>query len=498
MALGIAFDIGAYACKAAILRGETLDPEHLLYGDKTLRSVVYVDKRNKIIVGEKAIERAAIDPRRAFFNVKRRILRGDRQLPDIPELTYIDLYVALIREVIARCNKQLKKNGDTIDHVVLTIPSYPEDRNEIIAEIKRAAESIEVAPGKCLSVELLIEPAGVAIHNLNALTSVDAKTRQHTQIIYDLGHSTLDVALVSTQNNEDYSNVLHHFRPDDETFCAYFDECIAQRIEEQLVSESVHITDRIRRKIMDAAAEMKHELSSNNEHTVNIYCSDVDDIGHSFTLTREQFEEMVISCLRNSTSLVTEALEIAEEKGLQVDEIILAGGGSSIPLVERCIREVAGNIPVKRSLQPIDAISYGASRYCLTHNLQQKSKLAYGLQLPVNEGTIIRKVQFMAPEGVSLPFKSAQLTNDQFVCTPEGVYRTVLYSHTHASVDAVIDADNCKQVRHMMFSIAPNQSVSFFMEIDEEHCVKIICQTQAGERYVMTSFDPANAVSRKE
>lgn len=497
MALGIAFDIGAYTCKAALLRGEAEEPNGILFGENILRSVAYVDKNNNIIVGQKALNKASAEPRRVFFNVKRSILKGDRELPGIPGVTYIDLYVAMIKEVVNRCNKQMLKTGDTFDHVVLTVPSFPEERNEIIAEMKRAAESIEIAKGKKLSVDLLIEPAGVSVHNLNDVSRKQELTdTEYAHIIYDLGHSTLDVALVSMQNNREYSNVLHYFRPDDETFCAYFDECIAHEIEEALIAEGVRITDRTRIHINAAAAELKHTLSDLEEHTVAIPHSSGDE--SYFTLTRARFEELIISYLRDSATLVTDALEVAAEKGIRVSEIILAGGGSSIPLVERCIREVAGDIPVRRSLHPVDAVSFGASRYCLSHNLRQKSKLAYGLQIPMKKGSIQRQVQFMAPQDSTLPYQSQKLTNERFVCNPDGVFRTTLYAYENATVGKVLSADDCKQVRHMTFEVTPNQPLSFFMEIDEEHCVKVICQTEDKQRYVMTSFDPADAVSRKE
>ena len=456
MALGIAFDIGAYTCKAALLRGETAEPNGILFGENILRSVAYVDKDNKIIVGQKALNKANAEPRRVFFNVKRSILKGDRELPGIPGVTYMDL-----------------------------------ERDTIIAEMKRAAESIEVSKGKKLSVDLLIEPAGVAIHNMNAISREDGDGQQngeYAHIVYDLGHSTLDVALVSMQNDQTYSNVLHYFRPDDETFCAYFDECIAKEIEEAMIAEGVRITDRTRVHINAAAAELKHTLSDLEEHTVAIPHSNGDET--HFTLTRARFEELIIGYLRDSASLVT--------KGIRVNEILLAGGGSSIPLVERCIREVAGDIPVRRSQQPVDAVSFGASRYCLSHNLRQKSKLAYGLQIPVKKGSIQRQVQIMAPQDSNLPFQSQQLTGAQFQCNPDGIFRTTLYAYEDATVGKVLSADDCRQVRHMTFEAAPNQSLSFFMEIDEEHCVKVICQTDDKQRYVMTSFDPADAVSRKE
>lgn len=498
MALGIAFDIGAYACKAALLRGETVEPNSLLFGENTLRSVAYVDKNNRIIVGKKALDRAIAEPNRVFFNVKRRILKGDKQLPGIPELTYIDLYVAMIREVVDRCNRQLKKTGDTIDHVVLTVPSYLEERDNILAEMKKAAQSIEVAPGKNLSVDLLIEPAGVAIHNMNApgKNQTEQSTDKSARIIYDLGYSTLDVALVSVETDPDHSSTLHFFRADDETFCAHFDDCIADEIEAQLVAEGVRITDRTRVRILEAAAELKHELSGQEEHTVVIPQPNGDE--SFFTLTRARFEELIIGYLRDAASLVTDAMEVADSKGLSVTEILLAGGGSNIPLVERCVREVAGDIPVRRSLQPVDAVSFGASRYCLSRNLRQKSKLAYGLRIPTERGTVQRRVQIMAPADSDLPYQSQKLTNDQFVCNPDGMYFTTLYSYTDAQLGKVLLADEGRQIRHMNFEIAPGTPISFHLEIDEEHCVKVVAQTEDNQRYVMTSFDPANAVSRKE
>lgn len=496
MALGIAFDIGAYACKAALIRGENESPSSLLYNN-VLRSVVYVDKNNKIFVGEKAAIHADRDPERGFFDVKRRILKGAQTLPGIPGVTYIDLYIALVKEVLARCQKNLR-GTDVIDHVILTVPSFLEEHNDIISEMKRAAESIEYEKGKNLKADLLIEPAGVAIYNLDeedkSAESAE-KERIRAQIVYDLGHSTLDVALVSSKDTKGYAYELHSFQTDDETFGEYFDMRIAEEIQKSIAADYPKLSRRQQARIMAAAVEMKHALSERDEWTVMI---DLTSDEVEFTMSRERFEELIINRLQESSTLVADAIEVAEEKGLKVDEIILAGGGSSIPLVKKCIEAVAGDIPVKRSLRPVDAVSYGAAIYGLAHNLQQRSKFAYGVQMPVKTGSLNRIVELIAPADSVLPYKSDILKDEKFVCNEDGVFRTILYAGNSKSAGERLPADDCMQIRHMAFDIAPNQSLGLCIEIDEEHCVKVVCQTENNDRYVMTSFDPANAVSRKE
>ena len=501
MPLGIAFDIGAYECKAALLRGEEFDAAKLDQ-EVPLLSVAYVESNGNILVGQKAKPYIESGSDRVVVNAKRRIVEGKKNLPNVPGVTYIDIYVALIKETLETHNKRLLANGDgAIEKIVLTVPSFPEDRSEVIAEMKRAAESIDIGNGKKLSVDLLVEPAGVGIQNLyllNRENSSDGHCKKHTQIIYDLGHSTLDVALITSYNRDGLSYELHSFRADDETFCEYFDIRIVEEMKRSLSERGYNVENLSRREqaiMFNRARGIKHGLSIDEVCTETI---DLDEDYVDFTLTRERFEELISVCLRNSASLVQEALEIAEEKNIHVDEIVLAGGGSKIPFVEKYIKEVAGSVPVRCSLRPVDAVSFGAARYALSRNLTQKSLFTYGIELPGIRGELERRVLPLIPSDTQLPYRTQKLSETQFTCDADGVFRTALYSYAGKFENSPVAEDKCKQVRCMSFEIAPNKPVDLFMEIDEEHCVKVFCETSEGDKYVMTSFDAADERARKE
>lgn len=501
MPLGIAIDIGAYECKAAILRGEGLDAARLEQ-ETSLLSVAYVDENGNILVGRKAEPYVAGGSNRVIVDAKRRIIKGEKELPGIPGVSYIDIYMALIKEVIDAHSKRLKENADgEIESIVLTVPSFLEEREDIIAEMKRAAESIELENGKTLSADLLIEPAGVGIHNLDYLNrkeSDGSNRKKRTQIIYDLGHSTLDVALITSNTEDELSYELHSFRADDETFCEYFDMRIVEEMK-KVLSESGFDAEKLSGKeksmLRKRAREMKHALSTDEECTETLELNEDD---FDFTLTRKRFEELIGVCLRNSAELVREALETAEEKGITVDEIVLSGGGSKIPLVEKVIKEAAGNVPVRCSFRPVDAVSFGAARYALSRNLTQKAKFAYGVELPGISGSLERKVCPMIPIDVKLPYTSQKLSETKLSCNSDGVFRTALYSYGSSVKNGLVPVDDCRQIRCMSFEITPNKPIDLFLEIDEEHCVKVLCKTAEGEKYVMTSFDSADARARKE
>lgn len=494
MAFGIAFDIGAYECKAALLRGAEVEAERFPF-ETPIYSIAYIDRDGHIIVNG-AKERAERDPKRAIFDVKRRILQGAREIPDFPGITYLDVYVEMIREVLRRCNESLMKTDEcTIDHVVLTIPGFLETRSDVIADMKRAAGSIELGNGKQLSVELLVEPAGVGLHNLDSLRRDGNAEESHTQIVYDLGHSTLDIALITSYRDLAKPYVLHHFVSDDETYGEYLTELIYNELCTAFIADRPNVSPRAHARLRSVAAELKHGLSESEEYTAYF---DLFEEAQEFTMQRTEFERLAEPVITSSAYLVEEALELARGKGIEVNEVVLAGGGSSIPLVKRCIEQITGGIPVKRSLRPIDAVSFGGARYALMRDLTQRSKFTYGIQLPTEPGKLDRTVRMMIPADTELPCNSEVLSNERFVCNSDGIFRTTLYSTSDTSCrDA--DADDCRQVRHMTFAVAPEEPVEFMLEIDVEHCVKVVCRTPSdGRRYVMTSFDAADAVSREE
>lgn len=501
MPLGIAFDIGAYECKAAIIRGEGFEAAKLDQ-ETSIFSVAYVDKNGNILVGKKAEPYMESGSARVITNAKRRIIEGKKDLPGIPGVSYIDIYVALIKETLETHNKRLKENGDgAIEKIVLTVPSFPEERSDVIAEMKRAAESIDIGDGKKLSVDILIEPAGVGIYNLDNVNRTklnDSAAKKHTQIIYDLGHSTLDVALVASGYNDNLSYDLHFFRSDDTTFCEYFDMRIVEEME-RFLSENGYdvsgLSGREKAMLRNRARGIKHALSEKDECRETL---EINDDFVEFVLTRNRFEELIGVCLRNSAALVSDAIDEAEEKGLKVDEIVLAGGGSKIPFVEKCIREVAGNIPVKCSLRPIDAVSFGAARYALSRNLIQRARFSYGIELPGIRGSLERNICLLTEADTTLPFKSQKLSEVKLRCDEDGVFNTALYSFDGKITKKIVPEADCLQTRCMSYEITPEKEIDLYLEIDEEHCVKVVCETNEGEKYVMTSFDAADAQARKE
>ncbi len=499
MALGIAFDIGAYSCKAALLRERKLDPENLLVGAPLL-SVAYVEDDGRITING-ASEKAERNPKRGIWDVKQKIVLGEDSIPGFSGISPIDVYVEMIKEVMRRSDEQLLKNGDdTIEEIVLTVPAILEDKPEIAGKLKRAAESIKLSNGKNLRVSLVVEPAGAGIFNLDKMYR-DAEQKKngndaHTIIVFDLGHSTLDVALITSYIGGEKDYELHYFKPDTDIFSRYFDDCIYKEILDELAElglEKNNIKPRLERTLKTAAKNIKHNLSSELSTTESIeFDGDFVDV----TITRERFNELAYSKMLDAVDYVRDAISIAKDKNLKVESIVMAGGGSFMPIVETMLKSVAGDIPVVRSLKPIDAISFGAARYSLMHNMVQRAQYSYGIQLPVVQGTLDRKIRFMLPADSTLPFESKPV---KFKCTNRGVFDAILYYVDKAVSDTtVLPVELCNQIRHMNFELPANEEIECTLSIDENHCVTARCKTANGETYVMTSQDPANARSRKE
>ena len=504
MTLGIAIDIGAYECKAALVRSRDEEPTPIL--NPPIRSIAYIEKDGTINIKD-APGAASRTPRQVVHNIKRHLIQGDEvatvwlSKEQSIQISYLELYVALFREVFGQCLETLRERNDSFDHLVLTVPGFLEGNDVLISSIQRAVSEAVEKEGVNTRVELLVEPAGVGLYNLNQYRTESEEGHDRTVIVYDLGHSTLDVALLTLRKDEQKTPYeLHTFRVVDDVYGGLFDDLIADSIIQYFRLNKEGLSASKRAKILRAASLVKCELSSKDACTVNVDLEmDDSDESTDFEMTKTQFEELIRGEIQESLPYINDLLRHAEEKSITVDEIILSGGGANIPLVMTLIQEYVGKeIPVRRSNHPIQAVSYGAAHYALTHDMSQYSKLGYGVQLPVLPGTVDQTVRILIAPNTKLPTASRENDAIRVKCGEDGVFRTTLYSYDKNDYKRLLSIDECKQIRHMPFEIACNQEVSVSLEMDTDHCVKVVCLTPENERYIMTNFDPANASSRKE
>jgi molecular chaperone DnaK (HSP70) len=297
--------------------------------ERIMPSVVGFRSKSQKIIGSAAFRRAVLDPDHTIVNVKRKMGdSGHRYIIYDSSLTPVEVSSLIIGKLVDSAEQYL---GCKVKKAVITVPAY---FNE---EQRRATkEAGELAGMQVL--QLLSEPTAAAISY-----GMD-QNRDQTILVYDLGGGTFDVSILKVKNND--FEVLgvggdHDLGGND------FDNLLLNQVVSRIKTrEKINLwhdksdKDSIRtwQTLRIAVKKAKEELSETHSTTIdlpNLYK------GRSFslTVTRDEFDELVLPLLEKTTAIV---LNTIAEAGIEVDDVdrlLLVGGSTKMPIVKKIISE---------------------------------------------------------------------------------------------------------------------------------------------------------------
>lgn len=340
-------------------------------GMRTTPSVIAVGKNGERYVGVTAKRQAVTNPQNTIFSVKRLIGRrfSDKEvqhdkglLPyEIKAGAHEDIEVKMgdkyykPAEISAMVLQKLKadaedKLGEKITEAIITVPAYFDD-----AQRKATKDAGEIAG---LTVKRVInEPTAAALaYGLN-------KKKDEKIVVYDFGGGTFDISVLEI--GDDTIEVKGtggdtHLGGDD----------IDQRIIKYLVDEfkkdqGVDVSkDQLAvQRLKDAAEKAKHELSSTMQTEINIPFLTADASGpkhFTMTFTRAKLEELVRDLIDHSVKLTKETVEQAGFKMSDINEVVLVGGQTRMPLIMEEVKKMFGKEPHK-DINPDEVVALGAA-----------------------------------------------------------------------------------------------------------------------------------------
>ena len=338
-------------------------------GGRTTPSIVaFTDKER--LVGETAKRQAVTNPERTIFAIKR--LMGRRA--DAPEVQHwmknapyqivasvngdaavrVDGHDYSPQEISAVILAQLKKDaeaylGEPVTEAVITVPAYFND-----AQRQATKDAGKIAG---LDVKRIInEPTAASL-----AYGFDRKANEKIAV-YDLGGGTFDISILEVGDN-----VVEVRSTNGDTFLG--GEDFDQRIIRYMVDEfkgqyGIDLSqDRMAlQRLKEAAENAKKELSSSLETQINLPFITADASGPKhlmMTLTRAKLEQMVMDLVEKSIEPCRKALADAGLSASEIDEVILVGGMTRMPLVQKKVGEFFGKEP-NRSVNPDEVVAMGA------------------------------------------------------------------------------------------------------------------------------------------
>ncbi len=342
-------------------------------GFRTTPSIVSWTKEGEILVGEPAKRRAVLDPLNTIYESKRFIGRKyDEVQEEIKHVPYkvvaddkgdaaFDVPNAgkIVRpeEVGAQVLKKLKEAaeaylGEEITEAVITVPAYFNERQRQATKDAGKIAGLEVK-------RIINEPTAAALaYGLDKKSDVKI-------LVYDFGGGTFDVSIL-----EGGEGVIEVKATDGDTHLGGAD--IDARIIDWLVEEfkKEHGIDLKQDKtafqrIKEAAEQAKKELSFKLETEINLPFITIDPntnqpLHLQKKLTRARLEEMIKDLIDRTMEIVKRTLEAAKLTPQDIDDVVLVGGSTRIPLVQQRIKEFFGKEPHK-GVNPDEVVAVGAA-----------------------------------------------------------------------------------------------------------------------------------------
>jgi molecular chaperone DnaK len=368
----IGIDLGTTNSCVAVMEGNEPVVIPNSEGRRTTPSVIgFMDNGNgERKVGDPAKRQAIINPRNTIMSIKRfmgerfskmkteagrvpyEVVQGDN---DTPRVRIGDrLYTP--QELSAMILQKMKKTaedylGHEVSRAVITVPAYFDD-----ASRQATKEAGEIAG---LKVERIInEPTAAAL-----AYGLDKKTLDMKIAVYDLGGGTFDVSVLELGEGVfevKSTNGDTHLGGDD------FDQVIIDWLAEEFRSEEnidLRKDPMALQRLKEAAEKAKIELSSSTETEINLpYVTAVDGVPKHLVrkLTRAKFEQLADSLIRRTLEPCKKALEDAGMKPADIDEVILVGGSTRIPAIQKLVEDFFGRTPGK-GVNPDEVVAIGAA-----------------------------------------------------------------------------------------------------------------------------------------
>jgi len=366
----IGIDLGTTNSCVAVMEGNEPVVIPNAEGKRTTPSIIGFIEGGERKVGDPAKRQAITNPTKTIYSIKRfmgnkfsedkeeiarvpyKVVKGDNDTPRVD----IDGRLYTPQEISAMVLQKMKKTaedylGQDVTEAVITVPAYFND-----AQRQATKEAGEIAG---LKVSRIInEPTAAAL-----AYGIDKKGKDEKIAVYDLGGGTFDISILEV--GDGVFEVLStngdtHLGGDD------FDQVIINWLAEEFNKEEgidLRKDPMALQRLKEAAEKAKIELSSSTQTEINLPYVTATASGPKHlvkTLSRAKFEQLSESLIKRSMDPVKKALQDADLSTGDIDEVILVGGSTRMPVIQEEVKKFFGKDPHK-GVNPDEVVAIGAA-----------------------------------------------------------------------------------------------------------------------------------------
>ncbi|AFM21001.1 chaperone protein DnaK [Acetomicrobium mobile DSM 13181] len=343
----VGIDLGTTNSVVAVKEGDNIVVIPNAEGSRLTPSVVAFTKDGERLVGQLAKRQAVINPERTIISIKRKMGSDYKVRIDDKEYTP--------QEISAMILQKLKKDaedylGEEVKQAVITVPAYFTDAQRQATKDAGKIAGLEV-------LRIINEPTAACL-----AYGMD-KGGEFKVLVFDLGGGTFDVSILDVGDGV-YEVMAtsgdNHLGGDD-----WDQRLVDWMVSEFKRSEGIDLSkDKMAlQRLREAAEKAKIELSSMSETTISLPFITADQNGPKhleLEITRAKFEEMTADLLERVVGPVQKALSDSGLTPAQIDKILLVGGATRMPMVQRKVKELLGKEPTK-GINPDECVAIGAA-----------------------------------------------------------------------------------------------------------------------------------------
>jgi Fe-S protein assembly chaperone HscA len=337
-------------------------------GDALVPSVVSLDENGTVFVGREAQRRLLTAPSRTVYSVKRFMGRDVEEVRD--EAAFLRLAVSgdaggvvrialggrdytppeisslVLKELRQRAEDYFREQGEfdfEVDRAVITVPAYFNDAQRTATRDAGRLAGLEV-------LRIINEPTAASL-----AYGLDKRNRG-TIAVYDLGGGTFDISILRVEDGVFQvlaTNGDTHLGGDD------IDRLMTEHLLATLPA-GPDLADETMQAIRKAVIQAKWDLSDELESVIQVAPSPGLPAGYSRRITRTEFEALIAPIVDRTLIPVRQALADASLDVAKIDEVVLVGGSTRVPLVRRRVEELFGRTP-HSDLNPDEVVALGAA-----------------------------------------------------------------------------------------------------------------------------------------
>ena len=353
MGKAVGIDLGTTNSVVSIIEGGEPTVIANSEGSRLTPSVAGFNKNGERLVGANAKRQAIISPERTVISIKRKMGTSDKVSIDGKSYTPEEISAMILQKLKADAESYL---GQTVTDAVITVPAYFNDAQRTATKNAGEIAGLNV-------LRIINEPTAAALaYGLD-------KKKDEKILVFDLGGGTFDVSMLEIASTADGGAVVEVLSTHGDTHLGGddWDQRIVEYVSGEFQKQNGIDLKKDRQalqRVREASEKAKIELSNVTQTNINLPFISMTAEGPAHldvNVTRAKFEELTADLVDRCRIPFEKAISDAGLKASDIDEIVLVGGSTRMPMIQELVKKLGGGKEPNKGVNPDEVVAIGAA-----------------------------------------------------------------------------------------------------------------------------------------